>query len=174
MYETQLYIILMLFCCTHWVYRFHSVVYCPPWMEQYGWTPRKVLLGPFYPLPDNPALNTAHKKNLKTLWAVWRWYQDSVWDASKPISLFKPAWCSLLMRLDDNECIFFSWLCSLYWRTKAESVTQSVLSSPCVGTACVFTQSSQSLELFCYFLFLILSSKEYTFTTRFTSLIFTW
>lgn len=57
----------------------------------------------------------------------------------KSISLFKPAWCSLPMGLDDNECHFCCWICSFYWRTKAESVQRSTLSSPFHGTACAFT-----------------------------------
>lgn len=62
-------------------------------------------LGPFYPLPDR--LGT--KKNL-----TWRYFvlcengiKTACEMASKSISLFKPAWRSLLARLDDNECIFF-------------------------------------------------------------------
>lgn len=95
--------------------------------------------------------------------------------ASKPISLFKSKWCSSLMRLNDNECNFFSsWSCSFYWRTKAESVTQSVLSAACVGAVCASTQSSESLQVFISLLLLILSLKEYRYATLFTTVIFTW
>lgn len=44
--------------------------FCPPWIDQY---PGKVPLIPFYSLPGNPLLNKPH---LKTLCAVWRWYQN--------------------------------------------------------------------------------------------------